>query len=78
MDRPTPSQKDLTRDPKYREDFARLTYAIQQSTPEAVEQAVRDNSEKCILGSGRHRELIPPHKVLLLQDSGFPFPRPWR
>lgn len=44
--------------PKLNEDRTRITYGIQQSIPEAVRRSVRDNWEKCLLGSDFHQAFI--------------------
>lgn len=43
--------RDHGANPKFEEDLERLTYAVKQSVPEAVRRVVRDNWEKCLLGS---------------------------
>lgn len=44
--------------PKLNEDRTRITYGIRQSIPEAVRRSVRDNWEKCLLGSDFHQAFI--------------------
>lgn len=51
--------RDHSRDnPKFAEDVSRLTYAIQQSVPEAVRRATRDHWEKTLLGTEFHQAFI--------------------
>lgn len=44
--------------PKYLDDFSRLTHAMQQSVPSAVRNVIRDNWEKCLLGSEFHHAFL--------------------
>ncbi|RYP54319.1 hypothetical protein DL768_000893 [Monosporascus sp. mg162] len=55
---PSPNQEYLKDNPKFIDDKARLTYAIQQSIPEAVRRVIRDNWEKAILGSEFHHAFL--------------------
>ncbi|RYO80427.1 hypothetical protein DL766_007797 [Monosporascus sp. MC13-8B] len=55
---PSPNQEYLKGNPKFIDDNARLTYAIQQSIPEAVRRAIRNNWEKAILGSEFHHAFL--------------------
>jgi hypothetical protein len=43
---------------KFHDDCTRMTFSIQQSVPEAVRRMVRDNWEKCLLGSDFHQAFI--------------------
>ncbi|UQC79333.1 uncharacterized protein CLUP02_04812 [Colletotrichum lupini] len=39
---------------RFQDDYARLSAAIQESDPDAVRRAIRDNHPKCLLGSHYH------------------------
>lgn len=68
---PSPGRDRIHEDPKFLDDKTRITYGIQQAIPEAVRRSVRDNWEKCLLGSEFHQafvvSLIPslPHPSAL-------------
>lgn len=51
----SPTTDYARENPKFLDDSGRLTCAIQQSLPEAVRRVVRDNWEKCLLGSEFHQ-----------------------
>ncbi|EJT76039.1 hypothetical protein GGTG_05963 [Gaeumannomyces tritici R3-111a-1] len=51
---PSPTVDHATLNPKFDDDLARLTFAMHQSLPQAVRRAVRDNWEKCLIGSESH------------------------
>ncbi|KAK4159193.1 hypothetical protein QBC43DRAFT_222546 [Cladorrhinum sp. PSN259] len=55
---PSPAQDYARLNPKFVDDCTRMTYAIQQSLPEAVRRIVRDHWEKCLLGSEFHQAFI--------------------
>ncbi|EAA28264.2 hypothetical protein GE21DRAFT_6088 [Neurospora crassa] len=55
---PSPATTHAHLNKKFADDCTRLTYAIQQSTPEAVRRVVRDNWEKCMLGTEFHQAFI--------------------
>ncbi|KAI1083141.1 hypothetical protein F5B20DRAFT_528719 [Whalleya microplaca] len=55
---PSPKQEGLVETPKFNDDLSRLTHAIQQGVPGAVRRAVRDNWEKCMLGSDFHHAFL--------------------
>ncbi|KAI1143537.1 hypothetical protein F5Y05DRAFT_408982 [Hypoxylon sp. FL0543] len=55
---PSPTIGYNLEDRKYRDDVLRLTHATQQSVPQAVRRVVRDNWEKCLLGSEFHQLFI--------------------
>ncbi|KUI69074.1 hypothetical protein VM1G_04698 [Cytospora mali] len=55
---PSPGREHLQASPKFNDDRTRITYGIQQSIPEAVRRSVRDNWEKCLLGSEFHQAFI--------------------
>ncbi len=44
--------------PKYVDDTMRLTFAIQQGLPESVRRVVRDNWQKCLMGSEFHQAFV--------------------
>lgn len=54
---PSPG-RDHKNNPKLDEDRNRLMYGIQQSIPEAVRRSVRDNWEKCLLGTDFHQAFV--------------------
>ncbi|KAK2613107.1 hypothetical protein N8I77_000036 [Diaporthe amygdali] len=55
---PSPGRDHVHADPKFLDDKTRITYGIQQAIPEAVRRSVRDNWEKCLLGSDFHQAFI--------------------
>ncbi|KAK3953413.1 hypothetical protein QBC32DRAFT_369414 [Pseudoneurospora amorphoporcata] len=55
---PSPVTTHAHLNKKFADDCTRLTYAIQQSTPDAVRRVFRDNWEKCILGTEFHQAFI--------------------
>ncbi|KAM7217079.1 hypothetical protein V8F06_007594 [Rhypophila decipiens] len=55
---PGPGADHPRRNPKFVDDCTRMTYAVQQSLPEAVRRTVRDHWEKCLLGSEFHQAFI--------------------
>lgn len=55
---PSPGRDRIHADPKFLEDKTRITYGIQQAIPEAVRRSVRDNWEKCLLGSEFHQAFV--------------------
>ncbi|KAM7200080.1 hypothetical protein V8F20_005501 [Naviculisporaceae sp. PSN 640] len=55
---PSPTQDHARVNPKFIDDCTRMTYAVQQSLPEAVRRTVRDHWEKCLLGSEFHQAFI--------------------
>ncbi|KXX83394.1 hypothetical protein MMYC01_200169 [Madurella mycetomatis] len=55
---PSPTQDYKRINPKFTDDCTRMTFAIQQSLPEAVRRIVRDHWEKCLLGSEFHQAFI--------------------
>ncbi|KAK1750963.1 hypothetical protein QBC47DRAFT_392997 [Echria macrotheca] len=55
---PSPSQDHARVNPKFVDDCTRITFAVQQSVPEAVRRTVRDNWEKCLLGSEFHQAFV--------------------
>ncbi|ROW15281.1 hypothetical protein VPNG_03007 [Cytospora leucostoma] len=54
---PSPGRDHKT-NPKLDEERNRLIYGFQQSTPEAVRRSVRDNWEKCLLGTDFHQAFV--------------------
>ncbi|KAK0672766.1 hypothetical protein QBC41DRAFT_313345 [Cercophora samala] len=55
---PSPMLDHASVNPKFVDDCTRMTYAIQQSLPEAVRRIVRDHWEKCLLGTEFHQAFI--------------------
>ncbi|CAP71528.1 uncharacterized protein PODANS_6_1140 [Podospora anserina S mat+] len=55
---PSPTLDHASANPKFVDDCTRMTYAIQQSLPEAVRRIVRDHWEKCLLGTEFHQAFI--------------------
>ncbi|KAJ2901547.1 hypothetical protein MKZ38_001680 [Zalerion maritima] len=55
---PSPSRQHSTINPKFNEDKQRMDFAVGQCVPEAVRRVVRDNWEKCLLGSEFHQAFI--------------------
>lgn len=55
---PSPGRDRIHADPKFLDDKTRITYGIQQAVPEAVRRSVRDNWEKCLLGSEFHQAFV--------------------
>jgi len=53
---PTPDYASIN--PKFNDDVQRMVFAVQQSIPEAVRRVIRDNWEKCLLGSEFHQAFI--------------------
>ena len=63
---PSPT-KDYSRvNPKFKDDLSRNSLAIKQSVPEAVRQAVRDNWEKCLLGSEFHQAFVVSTSLIFI------------
>ncbi|KAI0176390.1 hypothetical protein GGR52DRAFT_540770 [Hypoxylon sp. FL1284] len=55
---PSPRKAHHRENPKFVDDLSRLTHAMQQSLPAAARRVVRDNWEKCLLGSEFHHAFI--------------------
>ncbi|KAI0889859.1 uncharacterized protein GGS22DRAFT_149314 [Annulohypoxylon maeteangense] len=55
---PSPKREHHLENPKFVEDQSRLTHAMQQSVSSAVRRAVRDNWQKCLLGSEFHHAFL--------------------
>lgn len=55
---PSPGRDYGAENRKYNDDLSRITLSFQQSIPEAVRRAVRDNWEKCLLGSEFHQAFV--------------------
>lgn len=55
---PSPSRDYVSENPKFVDDCTRITHAFRQSLPEAVRRTVRDNWEKCLLGSDFHQAFV--------------------
>ncbi|KAI2784575.1 hypothetical protein F4815DRAFT_453514 [Daldinia loculata] len=55
---PSPRREHHLENPKFTDDLSRLTHAMQQSVPAAVRRVIRDNWEKCLLGSEFHHAFL--------------------
>ncbi|KAI2629637.1 hypothetical protein GGR54DRAFT_271891 [Hypoxylon sp. NC1633] len=55
---PSPKREHQLENPKFIDDLSRLTHAVQQSVPVAVRRVIRDNWEKCLLGSEFHHAFL--------------------
>lgn len=55
---PSPGREHIHADPKFLDDKTRITFGIHQAVPEAVRRSVRDNWEKCLLGSDFHQAFV--------------------
>ncbi|KAI2640623.1 hypothetical protein GGS26DRAFT_539080 [Hypomontagnella submonticulosa] len=55
---PSPKRDHQRENPKFADDQSRLTHAIQQSVSSAVRRVIRDNWEKCLLGSEFHHAFL--------------------
>ncbi|KAI3394952.1 hypothetical protein diail_2059 [Diaporthe ilicicola] len=55
---PSPGREHSNADTKFLDDKMRITYGINQAVPEAVRRAVRDNWEKCLVGSDFHQAFV--------------------
>lgn len=69
---PSPLQDYARTNSKFVDDCTRLTFAVQQSLPESVRRTIRDNWQKCLLGSEFHQAFIVSQCFLHLNS---PFPR---
>ncbi|OTB08734.1 hypothetical protein M426DRAFT_160654 [Hypoxylon sp. CI-4A] len=58
---PSPRREHELENPKFLDDQSRLTHAMQQSVPAAVRRVIRDNWEKCLLGSEFHHAFLVSH-----------------
>ncbi|KAL1899553.1 hypothetical protein Sste5346_002955 [Sporothrix stenoceras] len=52
---PSPGHDYPRENPKIQDDYMRLTFAIEQSVSDAVRCAMRQNWQKCLLGTGFHQ-----------------------
>ncbi|KAI1107852.1 hypothetical protein F4804DRAFT_296135 [Jackrogersella minutella] len=55
---PSPKREHQLENPKFLDDLSRLTHAMQQSVSAAVRRAIRDNWQKCLLGSEFHHAFL--------------------
>ncbi|POS72844.1 hypothetical protein DHEL01_v208764 [Diaporthe helianthi] len=55
---PSPGREHIHADQKFLDDKTRITFGIHQAIPEAVRRSVRDNWEKCLLGSDFHQAFV--------------------
>ncbi|KAK0641650.1 hypothetical protein B0T16DRAFT_393901 [Cercophora newfieldiana] len=54
----SPSPDYARINPKFNDDCQRMVFAVQQSLPESVRRVIRDNWEKCLLGTEFHQAFI--------------------
>ena len=54
----SPEHDHARENPRFLEDQQRLAYTIDQSMPAAVRRVIRDNWEKCLLGSDFHQAFV--------------------
>jgi hypothetical protein len=66
---PSPTKDYPSTFPKFSDDLSRNSLAIKQSVPEAVRQAVRDNWEKCLLGSEFHQAFVVSVECFVLSKA---------
>lgn len=55
---PSPGKENMSQNSKFKDDRTRITYSIRQALPDAARRSVRDNWEKCLLGSDFHQAFI--------------------
>lgn len=55
---PSPGREGANQNLKFKDDRTRITYSIRQALPEAARRSVRDNWEKCLIGSDFHQAFI--------------------
>lgn len=55
---PSPGRDYGAENRKFNDDLSRITLSFQQGIPEAVRRGVRDNWEKCLLGSEFHQAFV--------------------
>ncbi|KAI1454377.1 hypothetical protein F4805DRAFT_439854 [Annulohypoxylon moriforme] len=55
---PSPKREHHLENSKFLDDLSRLTHAMQQSVSSAVRRAIRDNWQKCLLGSEFHHAFL--------------------
>ncbi|KAK0620398.1 hypothetical protein B0T14DRAFT_496938 [Immersiella caudata] len=60
---PSPTPDYARINPKFNDDCQRMVFAVQQSLPESVRRVIRDNWEKCLLGSEFHQAFIPLNNI---------------
>ncbi|KAK3352940.1 hypothetical protein B0T25DRAFT_543176 [Lasiosphaeria hispida] len=67
----SPTQDYARLNSKFVDDCTRMTFAVQQSMPESVRRIVRDNWEKCLLGSEFHQAFIVSTRISCLSVYRF-------
>lgn len=67
---PSPGRELIHADQKFLDDKTRITFGIHQAIPEAVRRSVRDNWEKCLLGSDFHQAFVVSPVLPLPPSSG--------
>ncbi|OTA64652.1 hypothetical protein K449DRAFT_273050 [Hypoxylon sp. EC38] len=70
---PSPKKEHHLENPKFVDDLSRLTHAMQQSVPAAVRRVIRDNWEKCLLGSEFHHAFLVSDVSFILITVATPF-----
>lgn len=55
---PSPGKESLHQNLKFKDDRTRITFSIRQALPEAARRSVRDDWEKCLLGSEFHQAFV--------------------
>lgn len=55
---PSPGAESAHLLPKFNEDRTKISFGIQQALPAAVRRAIRDNWEKCLIGSNFHQAFV--------------------
>ncbi|KAG8157889.1 hypothetical protein KVR01_012161 [Diaporthe batatas] len=58
MSFPSPGREHIHADQKFLDDKTRISFGIHQAVPEAVRRSVRDNWEKCLVGSDFHQAFV--------------------
>jgi len=67
---PSPTIDHAKSKPRFQDDVKRVSYNIQESLPESVRRAIRDNWEKCLLGSDFHQAFVVSSLSLPCSHSG--------
>lgn len=55
---PSPGKESFHQNIKFKDDRTRITFSIRQALSEAVRRSVRDDWEKCLLGSEFHQAFV--------------------
>lgn len=70
---PSPVKDYAKENPQWTDDINRLTSAVRECLPEAVRRVVRDNWEKCLLGSEFHQAFIVSASFVFPLIFAYPF-----